>query len=163
MMPFYQSTDQRGFSIVEVLVVLIIIGIVSVIIIGRGNIGRTDLLAQTEVIKSHIRYAQSRAMNSDRIWGIRCDDSGQAYWLFVDGASDVDNRRKLPGEESDTVDLGTYNLTLTPTTFSFDERGRPCSGDNGATPLTDDLSLTLSAGGTETTTIAVTRNTGFVP
>ena len=162
-MPFYQSTDQRGFSIVEVLVVLIIIGIVSVIIIGRGNIGRTDLLAQTEVIKSHIRYAQSRAMNSDRIWGIRCDDSGQAYWLFVDGASDVDNRRKLPGEESDTVDLGTYNLTLTPTTFSFDERGRPCSGDNGATPLTDDLSLTLSAGGTETTTIAVTRNTGFVP
>jgi prepilin-type N-terminal cleavage/methylation domain-containing protein len=163
MMPFYQSTDQRGFSIVEVLVVLIIIGIVSVIIIGRGNIGRTDLLAQTEVIKSHIRYAQSRAMNSDRIWGIRCDDSGQAYWLFVDGASDVDNRRKLPGEEFDTVDLGTYNLTLTPTTFSFDERGRPCSGDNGATPLTDDLSLTLSAGGTETTTIAVTRNTGFVP
>jgi MSHA pilin protein MshC len=162
-MPFFQSTDKKGFSIVEVLVVLIIIGIVSVIIIGRSDVDQTDLLAQTEVVKSHIRYAQSRAMNSDRIWGIRCDDSGQMYWLFVDGSSDVDNRRKLPGEESDAVDLGIYNLTLTPTTFSFDERGRPCSGDSGTTPLADDLSLTLSAGGTETTTIAVTRNTGFVP
>lgn len=147
----------------EVLVVLIIIGIVSVIIIGRSNIDRTDLLAQTEVVKSHIRYAQSRAMNSDRIWGIRCDDSGQTYWLFVDGASDVNNRRILPGVESDTVDLGTYDLTLTPSTISFDDRGRPCSGDNGTILLADDLSLTLSAGGTETTTIAVTRNTGFVP
>jgi MSHA pilin protein MshC len=163
MMPLFQPPDQRGLSIVELLVVLIIIGIVSVIIIGRSNIGRTDLLAQTEVIKSHIRYAQSRAMNSDRVWGVRCDDSGQVYWLFVDGASDVQNRRKLPGEESDTVDIGGYNLTLTPTTFSFDGRGRPCSDDNGAIPLADDLSLTLSAGGTETTTIVVTRNTGFVP
>ena len=162
-MPFFQSPGQRGFSIVEVLVALIIIGIVSVIIIGRSNIGRTDLLAQTEVIKSHIRYAQSRAINSDRIWGIRCDESGQTYWLFVDGASDVNNRRNLPGEESDTVDLGIYDLTLTPTTLSFDDRGRPCSDDNGATPLIDDLSLTLSAGETETTTIVVTRNTGFVP
>ena len=98
-MPFFQSTDKSGFSIVEVLVVLIIIGIVSVIIIGRSDVDQTDLLAQTEVVKSHIRYAQSRAMNSDRIWGIRCDDSGQMYWLFVDGSSDVDNRRKLPGEE----------------------------------------------------------------
>lgn len=163
MMIFFQSKDQKGFSIVEVLVVLIIIGIVSVIIISRSNIDRTDLLAQTEVVKSHIRYAQSRAMNSDRVWGIRCDDSGQAYWLFVDGAFDVSNRRILPGEEADTVDLGIYNLTLTPTTLSFDDRGRPCSGDNGATPLIDDLSLTLSAGGAETTIIVVTRNTGFIP
>ena len=163
MMPFFQSADQRGFSIVEVLVVLILIGIVSVIIIGRSNIGRTDLLAQTEVVKSHIRFAQSRAMNSDRVWGIRCDDPGQVYWLFVDGSSEVSNRRKLPGEESDTVDLGIYNLTLTPTTLSFDDRGRPCSGDDGATPLAGDFSLTLSAGGAETTTIVVTRNTGFVP
>jgi MSHA pilin protein MshC len=163
MMLFFQSQDQKGFSIVEVLVVLIIIGIVSMIIISRSNIDRTDLLAQTEVVKSHIRYAQSRAMNSDRVWGIRCDDSGQAYWLFIDGASDASNRRILPGEEADTVDLGIYNLTLTPTTLSFDDRGRPCSGDNGATPLVDDLSLTLSAGGAETTTTVVTRNTGFIP
>ena len=112
---------------------LIIIGIISVIILGRSDIGRTDLMAQTEVIKSHIRYAQSRAMDSSQRWGIQCNGSGQAYWLFVDGQPN-DEKRKLPGEESDTVDLSRYNLTLTPTTLSFDDRGRPCSDVNGQTP-----------------------------
>jgi prepilin-type N-terminal cleavage/methylation domain-containing protein len=42
----------NGFTSLEVLVVLIIVGIISVIIIGRSDIGRTDLMAQTEVIKS---------------------------------------------------------------------------------------------------------------
>ena len=151
-----------GFTTLEVLVVLIIIGIISVIIIGRSDIGQTDLLAQTEVIKSHIRYAQSRAMNSDRRWGIRCADSGQSYWLFVDG-DPVNNRRKLPGEESDTVDLTQYKLTLTTTTFSFDNRGRPCSDNNGTIIRATDLSLTLSNDGGATTTIIITRNTGFIP
>ena len=162
MLPFNQSRNQMGFTTLEVLVVLIIIGIISVIIIGRSDIGQTDLLAQTEVIKSHIRYAQSRSVNSDRSWGIRCAGSGQAYWLFVDGDPE-NNKRKLPGEESETVDLTQYKLTLTPTTFSFDDRGRPCSDDNGTIPLVNDLSLTLSAGGGATTTIIITRNTGFIP
>jgi Tfp pilus assembly protein FimT len=151
-----------GFTTLEVLVVLIIIGIISVIILGRSDIGRTDLMAQTEVIKSHIRYAQSRAMDSSQSWGIQCNGSGQAYWLFVDGQPN-DEKRKLPGEESDTVDLSRYNLTLTPTTLSFDDRGRPCSDVNGQTPRVNDLLLTLSAGGDANTSITITRNTGFVP
>lgn len=152
-----------GFTPLEVLVVLIIIGIISVFIIGRSDIGQTDLLAQTEVIKSHIRYTQSRAMNSDRSWGIYCDSTGNSYWLYVDG--DTNNKRRLPGEESDTVDLSAFNLALAPvdTTVSFDDRGRPCSDANGQTRRPNDLSLTLSAGGAVTTTLIITRNTGFVP
>ena len=152
----------NGFTSLEVLVVLIVIGIISVIIIGRSDIGQTDLLAQTEVIKSHIRFAQSRAMNSSRSWGFRCNESGQVYWLFANGQPDA-QKRKLPGEESDTVDLGRYQLALTPTTLSFDDRGRPCSDAHGQTRRPNDLSLTLSAGGAVTTTLIITRNTGFVP
>jgi MSHA pilin protein MshC len=153
-----------GFTPLEVLVVLIIIGIVSMIVVGRSDIGQTDLMAQTEVIKSHIRYAQSRSMNSDRIWGIRSDAAGQSYWLFVDGDPDnADNQRKLPGEESDSVDLARFKLTLSTTTLSFDNRGRPCSDNDGILPLPNDLLLTLSASGGATTTIRVTRNTGFIP
>lgn len=159
---FYQSRNEAGFTALEVMVVLIIIGIISVIVIGRSDIGRTDLLAQTEVIKSHIRYCQSRAMNSSIAWGIRTSDSGQAYWLFAEG-DPASQKRKLPGEESDTVDLVRYGLTLTPTSLSFDDRGRPCSDANGKKPLDADLSLTLSSGAGEATTITVTRNTGFVP
>ncbi len=164
-MPNGEETNRiSGFTPLEVLVVLIIIGIISVIVIARSNMGQSDLLAQNEVIKSHIRYAQSRSLNADRRWGLHCDASGQFYWLFVDGDPDnSSNRRKLPGEESDAVNLLKYKLTLTPTTLTFDDRGRPCSDDNGTTPLVNDLFLTLSAGGGATTTITVTRNTGFVP
>jgi prepilin-type N-terminal cleavage/methylation domain-containing protein len=153
-----------GFTPLEVLVVLIIIGIISLIVLGRSNIGQTDLLAQTEVIKSHIRYAQSRSMNSARIWGIRSDASIPAYWLFVDGEPDnINNRRKLPGEDSYTVDLSQYKLALTTATLSFDKRGRPCDDNDGTQQLENDLLLTLSAGGGSTTSIRVTRNTGFIP
>jgi prepilin-type N-terminal cleavage/methylation domain-containing protein len=158
----YPTRDQQGFTPMEVVVVLIIIGIVSVMIIGRSDIGQTDLLSQTEVVKSHIRYAQSRSMNSDRIWGIHCEDSGKTYWLFVDG-DPANQKRVLPGEESDTVDLIPYQLTLTPTTFTFDDRGRPCSDTNGSIPQANDISLLMSSGGGATTTITITRNTGFVP
>lgn len=144
--------------------VLIIIGIISVTVIGRSHIGQTDLLAQTEVIKSHIRYAQSLSMNSSRIWGIRCSAAGQSYWLFVDGdPDDVNNQRKLPGEETIIVDLAQFKLTLTAATLSFDDRGRPCDDDLGTQPIEDDLLLTLLAGGGANTTIRVTRNTGFIP
>jgi MSHA pilin protein MshC len=153
-----------GFTPLEVLVVLIIIGIISMIVVGRSDIGQTDLMAQTEVIKSHIRYAQSRSMNSDKIWGIRCDAIGPSYWLFVDGdPDDINHQRKLPGEESYTVDLSQYKLTLTTATLSFDTRGRPCDDDDGTQPLVNDLSLTLSANDGATTTIRITRNTGFIP
>jgi MSHA pilin protein MshC len=153
-----------GFTPLEVLVVLIIIGIISMMVISRSDIGQTDLMAQTEVIKSHIRYAQSLSMDSDRIWGVRCDATGQSYWLFVDGdPDDINHQRKLPGEEGQTVDLSQYGLTLTATTLSFDNRGRPCDDNDGTQPLENDLSLILSAGGGAATTIRITRNTGFIP
>ena len=161
MPPLRQSRNQLGFTPMEVVIVLIFIGIISTIIISRSDTGRTDLLAQTAVIKSHIRYAQSRAMNADRSWGFRCDDSGQRYWLFVDG--DPDNKRTLPGEVTDTVDLTRYKLALTTIAFSFDSRGRPCSDANGEDLLGSDLSLTLSAGAGAIQAITITRNTGFIP
>ena len=164
MPPFYHSRDQMGFTPLEVLVVLIIIGIISVVVVGRSDIGQTDLLAQTEVIKAHIRYAQSLSMKSDRIWGIRCNDTGQSYWLFVDGDPDnTNNQRKLPGKETKIVDLTQFKLTLSAATLSFDNRGRPCDDNGGTHPIQNDLVLTLSAAGGANTTIRVTRNTGFVP
>jgi prepilin-type N-terminal cleavage/methylation domain-containing protein len=152
-----------GFTPIEVIVVLVIIGIISIMIIGRSDFNQPDLFAQAEVVRSHIRYTQSRAMNSDRSWGLRFNDTGQSYWLFHDG--NINDRRRLPGEESDVVDLSVYRLVLTPasTTLSFDDRGRPCSDDGGDTPLANDLIVNLSAGGGVSQLITVTRNTGFVP
>jgi MSHA pilin protein MshC len=163
MRSFYQSRKQTGFTILEILVVLIIIGIISVMIIGRSHIGQVDLLSQTEVIKSHIRYAQSRAMNSDRTWGIELDSTGKSYWLYADG--NPPKKIRLPGQDTNSVDLSALNLALTPVsiTVSFDDRGRPCADNKGTILRATDLSLTLTADGGASTTVLITRNTGFVP
>ena len=162
MPPFDQSRDRAGFTTVEILIVLIVIGIVSAVVIGRGDIGQPELLARTEAIKAHIRYAQSRSMNSNRPWGIHVDATGNSYALFVDG--NIANRRILPGQEADRVDLTAVRLSLAPgnTSVSFDDRGRPLAND-GSTIRTNDLHLTVMAGGGDTTAIRITRNTGFVP
>ncbi len=151
--------NSTGVTLLEVLTVLLLIGIITVVVISRGDMGTADLLAQAEAIKAHIRYAQSRSMDSSRRWGVRVAASGQAYWMFVD---DETNRRILPGETTDTVDLIDNGLTLTPTRLSFNDRGQPCSDDKGAVLLTSHLDLVLSAGA-HATTIRIVRNTGFIP
>lgn len=162
MLTDHHSWDQAGFTILEILVVMIVIGIVSAVVVSRSDVGQPKLLARTEAIKAHIRYAQSRSMNSSRPWGIHVNATGQAYALFVDG--NVTNRRLLPGEDSDWVDLSALGLNLAPanTTVSFDDRGRPLDSD-GTTVRTNDINLAVTAVGGDTTAIRITRNTGFVP
>ncbi|BBO80069.1 hypothetical protein DSCO28_06350 [Desulfosarcina ovata subsp. sediminis] len=157
---FRQLRNHAGVSALEVMVVLIIIGIISVLLIGRSRMGEANLYSQTEVIKSHIRYAQARSMDTDIRWGIRCDDSGKQYWLFS-GDDPTAKKHKLPGEESDTVDISQYGLTLTPTTLSFDDKG--CPYVNIGSALQNDLQLTLTSDGGASTMITITANTGFVP
>jgi len=162
MRSIHHSTDRAGFTTLEILIVLIVIGIVSAVVISRSNIGQPELLARTEAIKAHIRYAQSRSMNSNRPWGIHVNATGQSYALFVDG--NIANRRILPGEDGDWVDLDAHGLSLAPgdTAISFDDRGRPLASD-GTTLRANDLDLTVSAAAGDTTAIRITRNTGFVP
>ncbi|PIE67658.1 MAG: hypothetical protein CSA23_02460 [Deltaproteobacteria bacterium] len=150
---------RTGSTLLEVIAILFIIGIVGAVVIGRSDMGNAELMAQAETIKAHIRYAQSRSLNSSHPWGIRVAESGQTYWMFVDAEA---NRRLLPGEISDTVDLVDNGLTLTPLLLSFNDRGQPCSDDKGTVPLTRHRDLTLSSG-SESTTIHIVRNTGFIP
>jgi prepilin-type N-terminal cleavage/methylation domain-containing protein len=90
----------HGFTLLEAIVVLLIVGIVGAAVAARMVISNPELNAQTEVTKTHIRYAQIQAMNSDMVWGIHCE--GTSYWLFKD--SNKANKVLLPGEDSDTVD-----------------------------------------------------------
>jgi Tfp pilus assembly protein FimT len=157
-------TDQTAFTFIEIIMVVFLIAIISVIIFSRIWFGNVDLLGQTDVLKTQLRYAQSRAMNSDLVWGIRCD--GTSYWLFKDG--DINAKVLLPGEGSDTVGLADKGIDAAETfTLSFDDRGVPHT-DAAATDgqeLTfgdSEALITLTSRG-ETQTITITPNTGFIP
>lgn len=131
-----------GFTLVEIIAVLLLLGIVAAMVVAGGlGLGDTEEGAAADVLKTHLRYAQSRAMNGDQAWGILFTGSG--YSLIRDPSGTPEPVR-LPGESALTVRLpapvsGSVN---------FDTWGRP-SG-----------LLSISLGGR---TITITPDTGFVP
>ena len=145
---------QRGFTLIEVILVLIIMAIVVTVILARATPGSIDLIAQTEILKSHLRYAQIRAMNDTEPWGIHIPDAGSyvLYWKNAQATSD----KLLPGENAQKHKLPA-GITVTAgvgTTYNFSQEW--------GSPGTSTLAITLSQG-TTTSNITITKNTGYIP
>ena len=153
--------NNSGFTLIEVIAIVIVMGIVTAFAVGRVADNKPELIAQTQVLKVHLRYAQSRAMNSNDNYGIETD--GNKYWLFrYDGTSVVSVN--FPGEGSD-IDLSALGLTLAMVgggnIVSFDSKGIPYK-DNFGDIQTEDRTLTLSTAALDTENIIITQNTGFI-
>ncbi len=161
---FSRVKNNSGFTLLEIILVLLIVAIVSSIVISRVVSGPdTDLISRIELIKSHLRYAQSRAMNTNVVWGIRSNNS--IYWLFRDG--NENNKVILPGEETDTLDLTAMGISMENFRLSFDSWGVPykdasASSDKKLKAGDNEAQIKVSSGG-EDKFIDVTPNTGFIP
>ena len=145
-----------GFTLLEVILVLIFISIFATIAVSRQANPDVSLTAAAEVLKAHIRYAQMRAMNSTVPWGVHAE-AGTSYWLF--NGTDTGNRQFFPGESEHAVDLIDDNLNIAPETFTlrFDQWGAP----SGITFVGEEAAINLSSGA-ETASITIIENTGFV-
>lgn len=149
---------------IEVISVLLIITIIAAVAVMRlADSADVDFRAKREVLKSHIRYTQSRSMHSNRMWGIQF--SGATYSLF---AYDSD----IPGLITPTPLFPNYDNTSVPMppgltatgVITFDFFGRPYYAADLSTP--GNLTQTPYTGGTGQTTIdgvTITPATGFVP
>jgi MSHA pilin protein MshC len=146
---------------IEAVLVIVVLGVLAAMVYSPGSspLGASRK-ANADALRSHIRYAQSRAMKSGTTHGIR--SSGSAYWLFSGDVASVAS--PLPGETTATVNLAARNVSLTAFTVTFDTAGRPYFGATPATPLTEDLTLELSAtGGSDViATLTLTMETGYV-
>ena len=166
-----RKNNDRGFTLIEMIAVVIIAGIVAAVAVGSVmNTSQTNRVSQASVIKNHIRYAQSMAMKRVTIdvpvWGIKCD--GAAYWLFNNIAPDTPaNQVIIPGEDNVQISLANKNITLTAFTVFFDGNGRPYTAYTDATtnvPVAAALAVTvgsLPAGSFGT--FSITPETGFIP
>ena len=148
-----------GFTLIELITVIVIIGILSVyVFMGTGGINAA-LSARTSEIRSQLRFVQLRAMKIGTDYcGVKCD--GTNYWAF--NSTNVGTPSiPLPGEASTTVSLAGKSMTMSAFTIYFDTSGIPYSG---ATPtkLTTAQAITIVAGG-QNATLSVTPETGFVP
>lgn len=153
---------QRGFTLVEIIAVLAIVSIVAAVAISRmASSDDVNNKAMAEALKSHIRYVQMRAMNTDpqtsncnSSYGIHM--SPGSYFMFRECSKN--NKVILPGSETDQVSLGNLSLSVADKDITFDRYGRPCSDLKGDNLYTTDQTIML---GTES--IRITKNTGFVP
>ena len=142
---------QSGFTLFEIVMVLLILGVISYFVATRlFSPDAPTQGAELELLKNHLRYAQSKAMNSEMSWGIKFGTTTR-YWLFnsVDGENAV---KRLPGvETADAVmQLGAVQVTPPP--------GNKVTFDYFGSPGTTTITISTTAG-----TITITRNTGFIP
>ncbi len=171
----FDSKPIHGFSLVEVIAVLAILVIISTIIISRSGSFKTDLPAQTEILKTHLRYAQNLGMSGNSpadIYGIKCD--ANFYWMFKGIDPDANLVFLLDDRRYDTnsdgkLDLSEKNIDITTAfTIFFDDHGIPYTAytdENTNTPLASDFSIIVRPDGLAgpTETITVTQHTGFIP
>lgn len=136
---------QSGFTLLEVIAVLVIIAVLAAVAVSRViSTKEVSAITERDILKSHLRYAQLRALGDDTSWGISC--SGTTYTLLRNGTTAPYN---LPGEDS-SVYQSKNNITFNCGTITFDEWGSPSSG----------VTFEVTPGGG---TITVTANTGYIP
>ncbi len=151
------KTNERGFTILEVIAVLILIGAVSVVLISRTmNIQQIDLGTRTAKVQTHIRYAQTMAMKrSDTIWGIKC--GGTDYWLFKTNDPDTgSNQVQFLGESSVKVPMPSMGAF----TLYFDKYGIPYTAytdESTNIPVATPYLIQI-----DTETFNITPETGFI-
>jgi prepilin-type N-terminal cleavage/methylation domain-containing protein len=150
--------NKNGFTLLEMAAVLVIIGVIAVSVVGKIFFEDSALIAETEVIKTRLRYAQARAMNTNDIWGVTCNSS--FYWIFNNG--DTNRAIRPPGEEIKKISLSQKGLSSGPFTISFNSWGKPCMDASGQTLLDTDLVITIS-GEAESRQVVITKNTGYIP
>jgi MSHA pilin protein MshC len=156
--PRYPKNDPNGFTMFEVIVVVLLIGIVAAFVAVRGSSKTAyDLASEAEILKGHLRYAQFRAMSDTESWGMSLSTNG--YQLLKNKAPATDS---LPNESgpSHALPSGITITTGAGTAIHFNERGIPV-GDGDA-PLTAETEIALSHG-SATQTIFIKPETGFIP
>lgn len=162
-----------GFTIVEIIVVLLLMSILAATVLGRSvTTAGVNLSAAADKVRNQIRYAQAMAMKTAHpeapVWGVKF--SGAEYWVFRGTKPDLAaNERRVPGGDYPAAGNRIREEDLQAEIVEnavvfFDGIGRPYtsySGQTENTPLAAPLTLTLRAGG-DTATVRIEPETGLV-
>ena len=134
---FQVEADSRGFTIIELIMVVVLIGILAVSIVPKFvDTSAFSLTGAAAMVAADIRYTQELAMSTNSSKTIVFTTSNNYYT--------VDSRN---------VDLPSKVSISSGTTFTFNSLGEPTTGGGS--------SVILSAGA-ETKTITVEDYTGRV-
>ena len=155
--------NNRGFTLVEMAIVLVLIGIIAATVFGRSiGTSQIKIAGQVAKIRNHIRFPQSMAMKRNAIWGFKSDGlSPTSYWIFTGTDPDnISNRQAIPGEGQATVTLPS-DLTMDGFTLFFDSYGKPYEA-YPATPVSGELNKNVAESGGGNRAITILEETGLI-
>lgn len=157
---------QGGFTLIEMISVIIILAILSAYLFTRGGGVGGEHLGRMAEVRSQFRYVQLRAMKSGTVLGLTCD--GANYWAFTHNSTNPTSTNAtlaLPGESTDRISLTGKSMTMTAFTYFFDGFGIPYTAYTSAsvnTKLAAPASITIGAGSSNGA-LTLTPETGYVP
>ncbi len=123
--------NKRGFSTIELIMVIVIAGIMSAIALPRlASVSQIDLYSAARQAKSDIRFTQELAMSKYRRTTITFGSNLGTYIITSSGPT---LNKQLPPSSNAVFDAGS---TLE---FIFNAYGEPITGGDGI--------LTISSGG----------------
>ena len=156
------AKGNQGFTMIELMVVMIIVSIFIATVIYKYTVVNTDVPNEIEILKSSIRFVQTKALNDavdGNNWGISFTSGATSYSLVYNGVTMLSVN--LPGECGSNpkacISTPTHNLasgmTITGGTVSFNQWGSPGPSD---------INIVLVKAGSPNVNVKVTKNTGYI-
>ncbi len=140
---------QSGFTLVELIMVIVITGALSALAISKFNRNTFDVVAASGELVQAIRYAQGKSMSHSGASNYQIAINGTGYTVTQGGAAITHPLTGATGYTKTWADI-TLNTTAT---IVFDAYGNPLG-------LSAPLTITLSKG-SDSNSITVEDVTGF--
>jgi prepilin-type N-terminal cleavage/methylation domain-containing protein len=146
------TTRIRGFTLLELVIVLVILGTLAAFAIPRFSPSDNTVAAQAERLARDLRHVQSLAMNQGRT--LEFDVQSATTYRVTHGGNPVTDPAT---QQAYTVSLDN-SVTLSGTDTAFDSLGRPVAAGS----LLGTARVFTLSGTTRTATVNLAPVTGFV-
>jgi prepilin-type N-terminal cleavage/methylation domain-containing protein len=166
--------SRRGFSLIEILIVVIVLGIAASIIIPQvSGSGSLNASAAARTVLSDLLYAQARAISTGQPHYVSFDTDNQQYSIYALSSSAVWTLIPHPVNQTSYIMRfggsgmnSVGNATLVSANFGgstiieFDELGEPYSYTGGSGTSLSTSGSVVIASGSSTVNLSVEPGTG---